>query len=70
MTRVCVSCDFWKLLGEDLGLTVGSNGECRAHPPSNGATSEWPFTLDTDWCGEWKETTNKTKEENNEDEHI
>ena len=58
MMRTCEECKFWdtavKMAGDDQDLT----GLCRRHAPvpitSRNGAGEWPFTEDSDWCGEYQ----------------
>jgi hypothetical protein len=54
----CGKCLYW-----ERDENVASTGECRRYPPRvvmvregdgrETASSEWPLTLSTAWCGEW-----------------
>ncbi len=50
----CYTCRFW----EGQGLRQrGPKGTCRRFPPvvtPRSPDGDFPITLSTDWCGEWK----------------
>lgn len=48
----CETCFFWEDTNDSGGHEGYRHGKCRRFPPAT--TSQWPFTLPGDWCGEYK----------------
>jgi hypothetical protein len=49
----CARCQYWQ-------RAIPDQGECHRYPPGvdmkdDDQVSMWPFTADTDWCGEFAE---------------
>ncbi len=54
MNNICRRCKFWRAITDDGGF-------CRRDSPvtlSDGKTA-WPFTLSSDWCGEYAPGTSQ-----------
>lgn len=58
MTKpACKDCRFWER-HPDASDSDGAAGKCRVNAPLFSAArflGQWPLTLGTDWCGEFKE---------------
>ena len=58
--KTCDTCMWWQTLKEynpQMQGTKDSSGVCRRMSPGviGNQYRDWPGTLITDWCGEWKE---------------
>lgn len=53
----CETCSWWDTSAQSPNAEPDTTGLCRQRPPRADkrlGTAVWPFTSDTDWCGEYK----------------
>lgn len=54
----CEDCRFWDASSQAAAAEPDTTGACRRAPPhvdDRTGLAMWPYTEDTDWCGEFRE---------------
>lgn len=55
-TKCCDTCRFWDNSTQLGSAEPDTTGQCRIRPPKVSkitGRAVWPFTEDSDWCGEY-----------------